>query len=1330
MAEPFDLSTDFLPNMADISKDWLSEAAELRKQLDIYQAAELAMADALAKKKLKDLGDESAAALKAEADIAAFKEKNADARAAMESGRISTLLTLTKNYLASVATEEEAIAGEAELQKIKSLQTIQNVKIRMLRDEKAMQESGIADALAAALSSNADIVAAGKEALKSIAQIEENNAVRRGQLHDLQQKNMMAQADWLANQEEILANKKEQNIARLQELSLQYEMANANEANDIEFAIAESQIQFKRKALENDKQLKIAQANELATIENTSFLKLQGYDQKRFDMQLALKQKQADEEIDIEFAIEEHRLTALDKYFEQQKNFKIKQLEEEAALEEAHRAKVAKGEEDLFDLKHELLQLHKDRDFDIEQTLKANRIKVEKEIFEQEKAFDIKVKEAEDKLAENSYKKILQYQDEEFDAEQKHKQMLADDEIDKEHQIKQLRQDHDDQLFKRRQKNQVILANLAELALDELENRIQDAEDRSTAAALKIAALKPDTSGMTDEEKAKIEAARAKTVTDGAKAENDERMAGFAETELNAEIGLAAARARSTDEAYKADAISAKLSSMRTAAFDEANEAEIDLAVMRAAASDEEIQAQKKRKSIVDQINQNESRINDLRLKAAAANDPKLLTSNRKTRREMKQLEKDEANRNAFEDMLNADPSDENYSSISMQYQAEVANLESQKGDDRFKDDSGNFSQELFDAEMALIEKKYDYESDAYKEYMELRAYEDDKAAAKKNKENVLKNFKKAFDPGTMLAAAMGSKGAAGSIAEAKKELFYSADEHGNLKFDQQKAFDNLMTGLSSVLKSLENKMKDIGKYQAPIDTRLYGSKASFKSAGGLFMALTAASPVLLQKDMLDSLQSLVSQGIAHNVQLRAYLDTASKKIATTFEVADGTLLKLVRIQQADTTMARLGMESALNAFLNNMYETTEYLTSLADSVRQNLYEAQALMEAKDATEFEFQVQKWLGSMHSVGMSDEAVSSISTALGQLAAGQIEALTGGGAGNLLVMAANKAEGVSLGEVLQDGLDSEQTNKLLKASVEYLAEIANRSESKVVRQELAKIFGVTAADLKAITNMADEKTMKAVTEKNLGFGGMMAETMIRSLTMVTRTSMAEMLDTVWENVQSTMAFGMANNPVSYLLFKTATLLEEATGGIDLPFLNVYGFGVDLNMSVAQLMQIAAMSGGILTGLSSMLSGLGQAGANFLDLLGATPGLTKVARGNGSGSGDSGSDTSMSGLVGGDGGSMKDATMAEAAQQMADLAKQGKEENEDATRDDIIDVIEKLFKILFEKIDINTNAVKLTPISIGDAINGTNKAEEVHAHSWTNPATYSAYTTRSKF
>ena len=77
-----------------------------------------------------------------------------------------------------------------------------------------------------------------------------------------------------------------------------------------------------------------------------------------------------------------------------------------------------------------------------------------------------------------------------------------------------------------------------------------------------------------------------------------------------------------------------------------------------------------------------------------------------------------------------------------------------------------------------------------------------------------------------------------------------------------------------------------------------------------------------------------------------------------------------------------------------------------------------------------------MGSLYSVGFSN--TSGLSSALGKLAAGDISGITGGGTGNLLVMAANRAN-LSIAEILANGLDESETNQLMKAMVEYLQDI---------------------------------------------------------------------------------------------------------------------------------------------------------------------------------------------------------------------------------------------------------------------------------------------------
>lgn len=173
-----------------------------------------------------------------------------------------------------------------------------------------------------------------------------------------------------------------------------------------------------------------------------------------------------------------------------------------------------------------------------------------------------------------------------------------------------------------------------------------------------------------------------------------------------------------------------------------------------------------------------------------------------------------------------------------------------------------------------------------------------------------------------------------------------------------------LISGISDIAKKLENTIDEVGSYKSGIDTRLQGSKNKTKGVSyydrisGDIVGIAGVSPLVKQKDIINNIQAMVNQGIAFDVEQRAFLQTIKDKIATTFDATDGTLRRLIRMQQQDSTAARLGMESALNAFLNNMYETTEYLSDLAASVRSSLEEAQALMNAAAASELEFEVQK------------------------------------------------------------------------------------------------------------------------------------------------------------------------------------------------------------------------------------------------------------------------------------------------------------------------------------------------------------------------------------
>lgn len=555
-------------------------------------------------------------------------------------------------------------------------------------------------------------------------------------------------------------------------------------------------------------------------------------------------------------------------------------------------------------------------------------------------------------------------------------------------------------------------------------------------------------------------------------------------------------------------------------------------------------------------------------------------------------------------------------------------------------------------------------------------------------------NLSKIFR-GKNIDAAMAELTARGKSEAEAKEVIRGA---------QANAVYNALAGFA---KQLESTATDVAEAQSEIDTRLQGSKNDKSVLGSYWTRMSShitgnigMSPFLKQADAVSNLKTLVGKGIAFNVEQRAFLDTISEKIATTFEATDASLLKLVRIQQADSTAARLGMESALTAFLNNMYETTEYMTEAADSIRASIYEASALMTAEEATDFEYQVQKWMGSLYSVGFQN--TQGLSDALGKLAAGDIGGVTDDSFGNLLVMAANKAN-LSIAEILQDGLNDDETNALMHAMVEYLGGIYNETkDNKVVAQQFANVYGLTASDLKAAANLASSTTN--VYRNNLNYGGMLGQLTDMANSMGSRTAMGTMVQNVFENLKYSTAASIGNDPVLYSTYMIASMLDDTVGGIAIPTIGAFAMGngveIDLETTIADIMRTGAMAGGLLGGIGKMIGGIakgsggGFSGSGMLKAFGVnldSSSASTVVRGNGAGLAitSSGMDTSYSGYIGNeDGNAVKDKMLTDAKDEANQQAIQALEEAQEIGLANVDEHVVQIYRILEDVITGSRN------------------------------------------
>ena len=578
---------------------------------------------------------------------------------------------------------------------------------------------------------------------------------------------------------------------------------------------------------------------------------------------------------------------------------------------------------------------------------------------------------------------------------------------------------------------------------------------------------------------------------------------------------------------------------------------------------------------------------------------------------------------------------------------------------------------------------------------------------AKERKKAAEEEYKQNFD---------GLFGKGKSFADRKQALYkMSHNEDGTRNLGKLAA--SLTNAVSDMAKQLDSKIDEIGKYKSAIDTRLYGSKNNKNWAGSYWDSMSkditgmaGISPLVKQSDLANKVSQMVGQGIAFNVEQRATLAVLKDKIATTFDAANGTLLRLVRIQQQDTTAGRLGMEAALNAFLNNMYETTEYMEGIAKTVKGSLEEAMSLMTGENALSFEYQVQKWLGSMYSVGMSQEAVQGLGSVIGKLASGQIDAITNGGQGNLVIMAANQA-GLSVADILNNGLDSQTTNELMNSMVDYLAKIAkDAGDSKVIQQQMASVYDMTASDLKAAANLSSSRS--AVARDGLTYSGAINNLYSMANSMYARTSLGEMMTNAWDNLQYTMAAGIANNPMLYATYKAAGLLDAVTGGIALPDIKVMGTGVNLQTTIADLMRVGAMSGSILSGIGSMIASGGNGGitgSGILKAAGISGNLNTVSRGDGQGLRTTGGATvSESGsLIGNSNGSdIQNATMTNATDSANAQLAEAVDSSEETKLSEVYAEVVEIYKLLQDvanggytiAVDVKNPSLKIDNIDLG--------------------------------
>ena len=347
---------------------------------------------------------------------------------------------------------------------------------------------------------------------------------------------------------------------------------------------------------------------------------------------------------------------------------------------------------------------------------------------------------------------------------------------------------------------------------------------------------------------------------------------------------------------------------------------------------------------------------------------------------------------------------------------------------------------------------------------------------------------------------------------------------------------------------AVDEAMRVFTEYTGKVDSRLQGLKGvNFNSLVNNFNSTLFGTRYLNATNYLRNIDTLTQKGIAYNLEQRALINTIGEKLVATFETTNESLLRLIRLQQSDVTYAQLGAESKLTQLLNSVFTDTSYLNSLYDSVSSTLLEASSTMSRDNAISFNYAVQKWLAALYSVGMSESAVSTIAQGLGYLSTGNVSSLTGNTALNtLLSMSASKA-GLSYGELLTSGLTYSDVDELMKAMIYYLKDIAENTGNQVTRQAYTNIMGLSVSDLRSIQNITD-KDIRNVSSSNVTYNSSMRQYRRQLDQLQKRTTVAERVDNMLDNVMFTFGSNVADNEFQYLMWKSTDVLQDIMSMFD--------------------------------------------------------------------------------------------------------------------------------------------------------------------------------------
>lgn len=317
-------------------------------------------------------------------------------------------------------------------------------------------------------------------------------------------------------------------------------------------------------------------------------------------------------------------------------------------------------------------------------------------------------------------------------------------------------------------------------------------------------------------------------------------------------------------------------------------------------------------------------------------------------------------------------------------------------------------------------------------------------------------------------------------------------------------------------------------QYLGSIDARLAGNKdnITYSTISNWMKDNFAVSPYISQQKLMQNIANVVENGIAYNVEERALIETIKDKMVATFDVLDTSLTRLIRLQQADLTSTQLGAEAQLTELLNTVFKDTSYLSGMYDSVSSAILDASSQFSYQDATAYNYNAQKWLAALYSVGMSDQAVSTIAQGLNYLSTGNVSAFTNDSQLTTLFGLAAKNANMSISDMFTNGLNATGVNNLMKSMIDYLQQIVKNTGNQVVKSAWGGITNLSVSDLRAIQNLSTSD-ISAIYDSNVSYTSALTKFNYELGQVEDRMSTAEKFSNLKDNFLLTLGQDVTNN-----------------------------------------------------------------------------------------------------------------------------------------------------------------------------------------------------------